>query len=328
MKKIEIVAIVLALGIFLFVGCNYNKIFPGAKPVVLTDVEATSEFVTETAPPATEEPTTLKTYDFSHLNYSVNSSAAACFDVNENRYLFEKNATARIPPASLTKIVTACVALKYADASVVYTVGDELLYVQKDSSLCFIQSGQKVTLYDLLTGMLLASGNDAAYTVAVNVARAVSGNSLPAGEAIAYFVQLMNDFGVEIGLTNSHFVNPDGWDAENHYMSVHDIVTAAAYAMQLDVFREIVAKPSYFATFVSGQTVQWQNSNQMMNTASPFYVEGISGIKTGTTPAAGRCLIAVYHDEARDLIVVSMGNPTDEERYFSVREMIDTVKIQ
>ncbi|MBQ6119216.1 MAG: hypothetical protein IJK98_08290, partial [Clostridia bacterium] len=102
---------------------------------MLTDVEATSEFVTETAPPATEEPTTLKTYDFSHLNYSVNSSAAACFDVNENRYLFEKNATARIPPASLTKIVTACVALKYADASVVYTVGDELLYVQKDSSL-------------------------------------------------------------------------------------------------------------------------------------------------------------------------------------------------
>ena len=69
MKKIEIVAIVLALGIFLFVGCNYNKIFPGAKPVVLTDVEATSEFVTETAPPATEEPTTLKTYDFSHLNF-------------------------------------------------------------------------------------------------------------------------------------------------------------------------------------------------------------------------------------------------------------------
>ena len=331
----EIAAIAVAAAIFLFVGCNYHKLLgrdrqkerDSMQSATYSDATFSDATFTD-AVPTTEEPTTLKNYDFSQLRYSVNSNAVACFDLRENRYLFEKNTAAHIHPASLTKIVTACVALKYADPSVVYTVGDEIKLVESNSSLCFIQTGQQVTLHDLLCGMLLASGNDAAYTVAVNVARTVSGNSLNAVDGVAYFTGLMNDFAAEIGLPDSHFVNPEGWDAPEQYMSLRDIVTVTKYAMGIDVIREIVAKPSYNAAFVSGQTITWKNSNLMLDASSPFYLPGISGVKTGTTPEAGRCLIAFYHDEAMDLLIASMGNPTDEERYFSIREIIDTIKLQ
>lgn len=329
MKKKEIAAILAAIVIFLFVGCNYNRFLSPDDQSGWSRHTAQTEAVTAvTAPLTTEEPTTLKQYDFTHLIYSINSTSVACFDVREDRYLYEKNTQAPIAPASLTKIVTACVALRYADPSSVYTVGDEIRLVGENSSLCYLKEGQQATLYDLLCGMLLVSGNDAAYTVAVNVARTVSGNSLSGAEGAAYFVGLMNDFGAEVGLTNSHFANPDGWDDDAHYMCLRDIVTVAGYALGLDVFREIVGKTSYFASFVSGQTVEWHNINQMQNTASPFYVEHVKGIKTGTTTNAGQCLIALYEDGTRELIVASMGNPTTEERYYSVREMIDTVLLQ
>ena len=331
MKIKKTAALLLAASLFLLSGCNFGKliIVDPAAPVdaVATQTEATpTEAITD--PPTTEEPTTQRTYDFSALQYSANSVAVACYDLREDRYLYEKNTQTAIAPASLTKIVTSCVALKYALPDEVFTVGDEIKLVGNNSSLCFVQVGQQVTLYDLLCGMLLASGNDAAYTVAVNVARKAAGKTLAAADAISFFVQLMNEFCSEIGLENSHFVNPEGWDDPQEYMSVRDIVTAARYAMQSHVFREIVAKQSYFATFVSGQTINWTNSNQMMDPSKPFYTEGIEGIKTGTTEFAAKCLAAYYRDGAHELIVVSMGNTTDEERYYSVKEIIDTVKSQ
>ena len=329
MKIKEIVALAVAAGVFLVVGCNYNKLLP-QEPETASTAAATTPVTSAatTIPPTTEEPTTLKTYDFSQLRYSGNTLSAVCYDCEEQRFLFEKNAYAHIAPASLTKIVTACVALQYADPSVVFTVGDEVNLVEKDSSLCFILPGHQVTLYDLLCGMLLVSGNDAAYTVAVNVARTVSGSSLTAQEGVAYFTELMNDFAASHGMINSHFVNPEGWDDPNQYMSAHDIAIAADVAMGLAPFREIVAKTEYSALFVSGQTIEWKNTNQMLNSASPFFTPGVIGGKTGTTEKAGKCLFAAFRDDAHSLISVSMGNVTEEDRYYSVREMFDTVLVQ
>lgn len=324
MKIKEIAAVTAAIGVFVFVGCNYNRLLPQEQ----ITVPASTSAAPTTAVPTTEEPTTLKEYDFSGLRYSVNSAAAVCYDAVEKRFLYEKNAAEHIAPASLTKIVTTCVALQYADPSIVFTVGDEVNLVEPNSSLCFIRPGHQLTLYDLLCGMLLTSGNDAAYTVAVNIARTVSGTSLTAQEGLAYFVGLMNDFAAQHGMTDSHFVNPDGWDAPEQYMSAHDIAIAADYALGLAPFGEIISKTSYPATFVSGQTIEWKNTNQMLDSTSPFFAPGIVGGKTGTTEKAGKCLFGIYRDDAHTLIAVSMGNPTDEERYYSVREMIDTVLLQ
>ena len=330
MKVKEIIAVSAALSVFVLSGCNFDRLLPHEETTAAATATAaeTAAATPVSAVPATEEPTTLKQYDFSALRYTANSAAAACYDCRERRFLYGKNAGGRVAPASLTKIVTACVALHYFEPSAVFTVGDEVNLVEVGSSLCYIRPGHQVTLYDLLCGMLLASGNDAAYTVAVNVARTVSGSQLTAQEGLTYFVGLMNDFAAQIGLRDSHFVNPEGWDAPQQYMSARDIVLAAEYAMGLEPFREIIAKTSYFATFVTGETIEWKNSNKMIDSASPFFAPDVVGGKTGTTDDAGKCLLAVYRDETRTLIAVSMGNPTEEERYYSVREMIDTVLIQ
>ena len=325
-KKIAVSATVVC--VFLLSGCNFNGVFvPETRngrevsvPVTVMDALSTG--------PAPEDSTTLTMYDFSRLQYSANSVAVACYDLREGRYLYEKNTQSRISPASLAKIVTACVALKYMDPAAVCTVGDEIDLIGENSSTCEIRSGQRMTLYDLLCGMLLVSGNDAAYTVAVNVARAVSGSPMTTYEALNYFVGLMNGFCVEAGLTDSRFANPDGWDDPNEYMSLRDIITAAKLAMQLDVFREIVCMTGYHTTVVSGETVSWTNINQMMNVDSPFYLEGIYGIKTGTTGNAGKCIIACYQDSERTLLIASMGNSDEAERCYSVREIVDAVKSQ
>ena len=327
MRIKEIAAVAAAIGVFVFVGCNYNKLLP------LEQMSATTSAAPATTAPTTEEPTTeetttLKQYDFSGLRYSLNSAAVACYDCAEKRFLYEKNASAHLAPASLTKIVTACVALQYADPSIVYTVGDEVNLVEAGSSLCYILPGHQLTLYDLLCGMLLTSGNDAAYAVAVNVARTVSGTSLTAQEGLTYFAGLMNDFAAQIGMADSHFINPEGWDAPEQYMCARDIAIAADYALGLDPLREILGKTSYSAVFVSGQTIEWKNTNHMLDSTSPFFMQGITGGKTGTTEKAGKCLFAIYQDDSHTLIAVSMGNPTEEERYYSVREMIDTVLVQ
>lgn len=327
MKAKEFAVLFAAAALLVLAGCNFSSIVvpePAGTEGAVSVASPTEAETTE----AVTEPTTLRQYDFTQLKYSVNSVAVACYDCKEERFVFEKNADARIAPASLTKIVTACVALKYAQPTAVFTVGEEIKLVGSNSSLCFIQVGHQLTLYDLLCGMLLNSGNDAAYTVAVNVAQTVSGKTLAAKDAVGFFVQLMNEFCAEIGLKNSHFVNPEGWDDPEEYMSAADIVTAARYAMENDVFREIVAKQEYFATFVTGQTIVWKNSNQLMDPDSLYYYEGIEGIKTGTTEKAAKCLAAYYRDDERELIVVSMGNLTDEERFYSVQEIINTHRNQ
>ena len=339
-------AFTAAVAILFCTGCNYNRIIIGNQPsdsalAVATAADATVTDATATDATATDatgtdaatvlsltNQTPPMTYDFSQLKYSVNSTAVSCFDVRENRFLYQKHTLTRISPASLTKIVTASVALKFVDPATVFTVGEEVKLAQSNSSLCFILPGHQVTLYDLLCGMLLASGNDAAYTIAVNVARIVSGSALDTASAVAYFVGLMNRYAEEIELTGSHFVNPEGWDDPEQYMTLKDIIVAALFAMQYGPFREIVGKSSYAATFVSGQTITWKNSNQMMDPSTSFFLEGIRGIKTGTTALAKKCLIAFYEDGNRELIIASMGNTTDEERYFSIREIIDTIKYQ
>ena len=324
MNKNVIKAVAVMLFVLTLYGCEFTgNLFPElttAPTTVPTTVPTTAETTTE-------EPTTLKQYDFSGLKYA-SGKAAVCYDLTEDRILYERNADARLYPASLTKIVTVCVALKYLDPASVFVVGDEINFVGKNSSLCFILKGHAVTLYDLLHGMMLASGNDAAYTVAVNVARAVTGKEMTDAEAVTCFAGMMNDFCKEQGMKNSHFVNPEGWDNDDEYTSASDLVKAIRYALTYDIFREVIAKSSYHAQFVSGQTVDWKNSNLMLDKSSPYYVNGVCGVKTGTTSQAGRCLAALYKDKERELLIVSMGNETEDLRYYSVKELIETVKGQ
>ena len=260
--------------------------------------------------------------------FDVMAVRAGLYNAKTLECLYAKAENEPLYPASLTKIVTACTALRYMDTDEIIRVGTELQFVKEGSSVCWIRKGHRLTLYDLLMGMLLPSGNDAAYTVAVNVARRASGNEdLSDQEAVEYFCELMNKFAWDVGARNSHFVNPDGWDDEEQYTTVSDLALIASCAIKYPVIREIVGQHSKFVRFVSGETITWTNSNYLLNPTSKYYYPDAFGMKTGSTSLAGKCLIAAVEIDGQEYISIVSGCETEKERYQSTLDLFGLVSL-
>ncbi len=240
--------------------------------------------------------------------------------------IFEKNAFEKRSPASLTKLVTASVALKYSTVNRVYTVGTELMMVASDSSVCGIKQGQEISLGHLLTGLLMCSGNDAAYTIAVNIARSVSGEQLEDEAAVEYFCGLMNDFCATIGVTESKFMSPDGYEAEGQVVTVSDLAKIAKYAIGEEVIMDISSTPKKTVTIFSGETFEWNNSNNLLHENYRYYNPDVTGLKTGSTSAAGKCLITTVTVNEIDYIIVVLGCANEEQRYGLTYKLIEDIK--
>lgn len=252
-------------------------------------------------------------------------TAYEVYCVEDGRIIVGENIFKRIAPASLTKLLTASVALKYWGADDVVTVGTELELVQPESSLCFISKGQRLKMYDLLSGLLMPSGNDAAYTVAVTTARKVSGRALSDRAAVKYFSILMNDFAAELGMVNSHFANPEGWDNDRHYTTVSDLNKIAKYALSVPEIREIVSTRRKDAVFESGETITWYNGNQLLYPNSDYYCENAIGMKTGFTDNAGLCLIAAFEKNGKTYIITVVGCSDSDKRYEKILELYEDI---
>lgn len=244
------------------------------------------------------------------------SECALIYRADSGDLLYCSECDVHIAPASLTKLLTASVALKYISSEQVFSVGSELDLVHQNSSLCLISRGQRLRLYDLIAGMLMVSGNDAAYTVAVSTAKEVNGNkTMTDVEAAEFFCGLMNDFAESIGMSDSHFTSPDGWDSEEQYTTLQDLLILAKYAWSVPEIREIASTAQKYTVFESGENITWTNSNRLLNPDSEFYCQYAAGLKTGTTTMAGSCLIAVFEKEGREYISIVAGCPNDKSRY-------------
>lgn len=252
-------------------------------------------------------------------------AAAVCFSLDERTILFSKELHKPIQVASITKLVTACTALQYISPEEVLPVGSELSLVQKNSSLCMISPGQKLAMLDLLYGLLVKSGNDAAYTIAVNAARAAQpGVTLSDADAVKAFCKRMNEFTESIGMTESHFVNPEGWDNDAQHTTASDMAILAAYAMDVPCICEIVATTKKNASFASGETVTWENTNQLLKSDSPYYTAAACGMKTGTTDAAGNCLASAFSENGKRFFILVVGCKADADRYVVTRHLYET----
>ena len=281
-----------------------------------------SEVCTSFSPTTNTLPVTNEQAHISTID-DPQCSASVFYSVDDSSYIYSDSINERVAPASLTKLVTAAVALKYADISDIYTVGSEQWLVQPYSSLCYIQIGNELTLYDLISGMLMASGNDAAYTIAVSVARDISSDIyLTDDEAVSYFCGLMNDFAYDLGMTSSNFVNPDGWDDDEQFTTVSDMLKISEYILGLPEIREIVGTYQKSVTIYSGETFIWTNSNLLLDPYSDYYCEYAVGMKTGTTLNAGHNLIAVFQRNDRTYISVVTGCQSDTDRYDLTLKML------
>lgn len=246
--------------------------------------------------------------------------ASLFYNMTDNTLITSKNADEYIAPASLLKLLTASVALKYADPDEIITVGTELELVPSGSSLCLIAKGHRLELYDLITGMLLSSGNDAAYTVAVSTARKLGGDDLDDREAVDYFADLMNNFARELGMNNSYFVNPDGSDDERQFTTANDLLLLARYALTVPGIREIAGIHQKYVVFASGHNITWTNTNKLLDPGSQYYSPNAAGLKTGTADLAGYNLIAVFKKNGKQYIAVVVGCKNDKERYSTALE--------
>lgn len=256
----------------------------------------------------------------------ISAPYAGLYEAFSLSAVYEKKAQSQIYPASLTKVLTAITALSYVSPETVFTVGSEQNLVPERSSLCLIKKGHKLTLYDLLTGMLIASGNDAAYTIAVNTARIViNKENISDKEALSFFSSLMNTAAKTAGAKHSHFINPDGFDNAEQYTTIEDLAAICGYALTFKEIREIIKYKEKYVVFKSGENVTWKNSNQLLNPKSPYYLPTATGMKTGTTPLAGKCLIALADINDKAYIAVVAGCDSEDSRYNSVLNLFSLV---
>lgn len=254
--------------------------------------------------------------------------ACALYCIDDNELIVGENIDDKIAPASLTKLMTASVAMRHFKSDDVVTVGSELAMVQPDSSLALIAPGQKLKMYDLLTGLLLPSGNDAAYTIAVSTARKASGRENMTDEhAVEYFCNMMNELAHELGMDGTHFADPDGWDDDAHYTTVSDLVKLAKYALTVPEIREIVAIPEKTVVFETGEIAEWKNGNVFLHPEwEEYYRKEVIGMKTGSTDNAGYCLITAFVKNKKTYITVVAGSETWEDRNDKTLQLIDSVK--
>lgn len=225
------------------------------------------------------------------------TSSEILIEASSGRVLFESNADERRPMASTTKILTAIIGIERCDCDDVVTVRKDCVGIEGSS--VYLEEGEKLTVKELLYGLMLRSGNDCAAALACHIAGSIDG-----------FAELMNEKALAIGAENSHFVNPHGLHDDNHYTTARDLAKIAAYAMGNPVFKEIVSTRRVEISWASHEYNRVLiNKNKMLNE-----LEGATGIKTGFTKKAGRCLVSSCERDGMELICVVLNCPPMFER--------------
>lgn len=222
-------------------------------------------------------------------------------DAQTSEILIEKNGFENQPVASTTKMVTALTALKLFKPDEVVTVSSRAPLVV--GSKIDLKTGEKIKVIDLIKGLLIQSGNDAAWALAEHY-------SQKPGD-ISTFVERMNEFVKENNLQTSRFADPAGLNDELGYSSAFELAHVARVLMKRELLSKIVSISEDVISSVDGQiTHELKSSNRLLLTDSPYYLSGVMGIKTGYTPKAGHCLVAAYNHYGRLLIGVILH--TDE----------------
>lgn len=234
----------------------------------------------------------------------INSRSAVVYDRKSKKVIWGKKENERRPMASTTKIMTAIVVLENANL-------DDTVVVSKKSagtggSRLGLKTGDKITVNNLLYGLLMVSGNDAAVALAEYVGGSIEG-----------FADKMNQKAEEMNLENTHFITPHGLDMENHYTTALELAEMADYAMNNKKFAEIVATKAKTIN-ISGRSKSLINTNELLGN-----LEGVNGVKTGFTNGANRCLVTSVSRNGMNVIAVVLGADAKKDR---TRDSVEIIK--
>ncbi|WP_029321400.1 D-alanyl-D-alanine carboxypeptidase family protein [Butyrivibrio sp. AE3004] len=254
----------------------------------------------------------------SDIGDSITLSENTCcglFDLKNKKTLYSKNAQIQLDPASLTKVMTAIVALKNGSLDQILIADSDVYINEPGAQLINLKEGDSMTLDQALHILLLYSANDAAVLIAKGVLGSVDA-----------FVEAMNNEAKAIGATHTHFMNTNGLTADDHYTSVYDMYLMFNEALKYEKFSEIIRMPSYSTQFstASGslRDVEVKNTNGYINgnRSMPAGITVLGG-KTGTTNAAGHCLIQLASDTSGNNYIAVIMRAEDTETLYS--EMSD-----
>jgi len=245
-------------------------------------------------------------------------SAAGLFDVNHNKVIYAKNIHERLNPASLTKVMTALVAIKYGNTEDTIICSENVSDLEAGATTCGLKAGDRLTMNQALHALLINSANDAGVAIAEHIGGSVEG-----------FSAMMNEEATLLGATNSHFMNPHGLTENEHYVTAYDMYLIMNAAMQYDLFNEIIHMSEYSTVYYDKNDAEKEMSFRSTNLffhgdySAPDKITVIGG-KTGTTNAAGSCLILLTKDTG--------GNPyisvilRASQRDVLYQEMIDLLQ--
>lgn len=240
---------------------------------------------------------------------TINAKSAILIDANTKQVLYYKKAVTARFPASTAKLLTSLVALDWCKVNEKITVGDEVTMIAPDSTRAYLRPGEKLTLRNLLEGMLLPSGNDAAYATAAYVGRkSLQNPNATKKEAVKEFVRLMNLKAEELGVKNSCFKSPDGYDCIGQYTTAYDMALIGLAASDNKAILNVTKKARSRNILRSGQDLTWTNTNKLINRYSGEYYPYAIGLKTGTSTMAGKNLIAAARKGGKKVICVIMNS--------------------
>ena len=248
---------------------------------------------------------------------AITARSAIVWDATAGQELYSKAPDERIAPASTTKMLTALLVLEYVPLATRITVDQrDISLPEYDESTMGLLAGETLTAEDLLYGALLPSGGDAARVLARTAGTRLLGGA--AGDPMARFMQEMNARVAKWGLTNTHFVNPDGADADGQYSSARDLLRIADEALKRPEFATIVGTKTTTRQTVDGSRVyNLVNSNELLGVRP-----GVHGVKTGTTDACGQCLVVAQWGVGGRILAVVLGST---DRYADATLLLDWV---
>lgn len=242
---------------------------------------------------------------------SSSAKAMCVLETGSKRIIYSKNENEKLPMASTTKVMTAITVIQNCNDLDEYIQVDDAAIGVEGTSI-YLRKDETVRIKDLLYGLMLRSGNDAATALACRVGGSVSG-----------FAKLMNDLAKKIGAENSNFTNPHGLHDENHYTTAYDLSLITGYALNNPIFKEIVSTKSYAIEETNKSKKRYlTNKNKLLAS-----LEGCCGVKTGFTKKAGRCLVsAIERDDATYVCVVLNCGPMFEESADLLNSAYDNYK--
>ena len=261
------------------------------------------------------------------LDLDVKAPQCYVYSVNTGTMLYLKGRGEILYPASTTKLLTIMYALTLLSPDELVTPGDELSLVGEFSTIAYVRPNHTLTVEMLIEGMLLPSGNDAAYVLAAAAGRKLTDDKTVNGvEAVGFFVEGMNSYAKTLGMTGSHFTSPDGYYNDEHYTTVEDMAIVGSLAVKNPIITKYAAMPEDHVVYASGHTNDWKNTNLLITPDSPYYSPYVTGLKTVSFGEGNYSLVVSADIDGRSYVIGFFSELDQSSRFEDALYVIDMLK--